>query len=121
VLRFIEGEDGMEWIENFHIRFVNGHTEAMMLPQLTVDDKTLLYCADLLPSMHHLPLPWVMAYDMQPLKTLDEKARLLTEAAAGNWTLFFEHDPVVECASVVSTEKGVRIAETMTLETFVAA
>ena len=115
VLRFIEGEDGMEWMEDFKIRFVNGHTEAMMLPQLKLGDKTLLYCADLLPSIHHIPMPWVMAYDMQPLQTLDEKKRLLTEAAAGNWTLFFEHDPEVECAAVTSTEKGVRAGETMTL------
>jgi glyoxylase-like metal-dependent hydrolase (beta-lactamase superfamily II) len=111
VLRYVEGEDGVEWMPDIRVRFVSGHTDAMMLPQIKVDGRTLLYCADLLPSSHHLPLPWVMAYDMRPLETLGEKKRLLQEAVSNDWTLFFEHDPEHECASVEQTERGIRIGK----------
>jgi len=115
VLRFIETPEGDEWLQDFRIRYVNGHTEAMMLPQIKYQDTTILYCADLLPSASHLSLPWVMAYDMRPLDTLKEKRQLLAEAAANDWILFFEHDPKTECASVHQTEKGVRIKDTFPL------
>lgn len=80
----------------------------MMLPQLKYKDNTILYCADLLPSVHHLPLPWVMGYDTRPLLTMEEKARLLEEAANNNYLLYFEHDAYNEMASVQNTSKGVR-------------
>lgn len=115
-LRFVEVEDNTEWMPDIRIRFVHGHTDAMMLPQIRCNDRTILYCADLLPSAAHLSLPWVMGYDMRPLDTLSEKKRLLNEAAAGDWLLFFEHDPVNECASLQQTERGVRAKELMTLE-----
>ncbi len=115
-LRFIDVTDGMEWLPGICIRLANGHTDAMMLPQITCNGRTLLYCADLLPSVAHLSLPWVMGYDMRPLDTLSEKKRLLQEAAAGNWLLFFEHDPKNEVCSVQNTEKGVRASEVMTLD-----
>lgn len=120
VLRFVDEEDGIEWMPDFRVRFVSGHTDAMMLPQLKIDGKTLLYCADLLPSVHHLPLPWVMAYDMRPLQTLDEKRRILNEAAANDWTLFFEHDPAQECATVLQTERGIRIDRLLRLDDWLA-
>ena len=88
---------------------------AMMLPQIQFGDTTILYCADLIPSVHHLPLPWVMAYDMRPLETLKEKRSLLHEAAAKNWVLFFEHDPAVECCTLMQTERGIRVRETFAL------
>lgn len=110
-LRFIEVADGEEWLPHIRIRYVNGHTDAMMLPQIKCGERTLLYCADLLPSAAHVSLPWVMAYDMRPLNTLDEKRKLLGEAVANNWTLFFEHDPVNECGTLVQTERGARIKE----------
>lgn len=116
VLRFVDKADGEEWMEDFRVRIVNGHTDSMMLPQLNLNGKTLLYCADLLPSMHHVPLPWVMAYDMRPLETLGEKERILREAVSNNWTLFFEHDPTVECATLEETPKGIRIGKTFKLE-----
>lgn len=98
------------------IRFVNGHTEAMMLPQIQYKDKTIVYMADLLPSSAHIPLPYVMGYDMFPLTTLNEKKAFLDEAAAGDFILFFEHDPVIECCTLQQTEKGIRMKDAFTLE-----
>ncbi len=95
--------DGLSFVE------VNGHTEAMMLPKLEYNGNTLLYMADLIPSAAHLPLPYIMSYDVRPLDTLKEKTHLLNEAAKQNWLLFFEHDKSVECISVEQTEKGVRM------------
>lgn len=110
-LEFIDVADGEEWIENVRIRYVNGHTEAMMLPQIRYKDKTILYAADLLPSMHHISLPWIMGYDMRPLDTLNEKKRLLAEAGANDWFLFFEHDYKNEMCNLQQTEKGLRPGE----------
>lgn len=90
------------------IRFVNGHTEKMMLPQITYRDKTIVYMADLLPSEGHIPLPYVMAYDMRPLVTLQEKKSFLSEAVENDYILFFEHDPKNECCTLKQTERGVR-------------
>jgi hypothetical protein len=75
-----------------------------------------LYAADLIPSIHHIPMPWIMAYDMRPLDTLTEKKALLREAVANDWVLFFEHDPEVECCTLQETPKGVRPKDRMTLE-----
>jgi glyoxylase-like metal-dependent hydrolase (beta-lactamase superfamily II) len=102
--------------ENISIRFVNGHTEAMMLPQIQYRDRTIVFMADLMPSVAHLPIPYVMAYDMFPLTTLHEKKTFLTEALAGDYILFFEHDPVYECCSIHNTEKGIRHKEIFKLE-----
>ena len=96
-------------------RFVYGHTDAMMLPQIQYGDKTIVYMADLLPSVAHIPLPYVMGYDMFPLTTLNEKQRFLQEALDNNYILFFEHDPQVECCSVQLTEKGIRSKEVFKL------
>jgi len=93
---------------NVSIRYVNGHTAAMMLPQIKYRDKTIVYMADLLPSQGHIPIPYIMAYDMFPLKTLHEKKSFLQEAAANDYILFFEHDPVYECCDLQQTEKGIR-------------
>ncbi len=114
-LRFIETPDGGEWIDDIRIRYVNGHTDTMMLPQIKYNDRTILYCADLLPSTAHISMPWVMAYDMRPLDTLKEKRQLLTEAVANNWVLFFEHDFKTECCTLQQTDKGIRIKEVFPL------
>jgi glyoxylase-like metal-dependent hydrolase (beta-lactamase superfamily II) len=90
----------------FHYAF--GHTDAMMLPAIEYKGKTIVYMADLLPSVAHLPLPYVMGYDMFPLTTLNEKKQFLEEAVEKDYILFFEHDPVVECCTLQQTEKGVR-------------
>ena len=95
----------------FNIRIVDGHTNSMMLPQLTYKGKTIVFMADLLPSAAHLPIPYVMAYDMFPLTSLREKKVFLEEALAGDYILFFEHDPIHECCSLQKTEKGIRVKE----------
>jgi glyoxylase-like metal-dependent hydrolase (beta-lactamase superfamily II) len=93
---------------NIAVRFVNGHTDSMMLPQISYKDKTIVYMADLLPSAGHIPIPYVMAYDMFPLTTLQEKKSFLSEAVENNYILFFEHDAQTECCDLQMTEKGIR-------------
>ncbi|HLU17476.1 MAG TPA: MBL fold metallo-hydrolase [Edaphocola sp.] len=117
-LHFFDGDDGDEFMPGFKVRIVHGHTESMMLPQLSYKGKTILYAADLLPSMHHLPLPWVMAYDTRPLDTLKEKEALLKEAADNDWLLYFEHDAVNEMCTVLQTERGVRSGEVLRLSDY---
>lgn len=104
---------------NISIRFVNGHTEAMMLPQISYKNKTIVFMADLCPSIAHLPVPYVMAYDMFPLTTLHEKKSFLNEALTEDYILFFEHDPVNECCSLQQTEKGIRQKDIFKLEDIV--
>ena len=87
---------------------VNGHTDAMMLPKINYKGRTIVYMADLLPSVAHIPLPYVMAYDMFPLTTLNEKKSFLAEAQQNDYVLFFEHDPKNECCNLQITEKGIR-------------
>lgn len=112
-------EDGklasIDFTDNFTIRFVNGHTKAMMLPQLNYKGKTIVYMADLLPSTAHIPLPYIMGYDMFPLTTLQEKKSFLMEAAEQDYILFFEHDASNQCCTVGKTEKGIRLMDTLVL------
>jgi glyoxylase-like metal-dependent hydrolase (beta-lactamase superfamily II) len=96
------------FLPDFDIRFVSGHTESMMLPQIHYKGTTIVYMADLLPSQGHIPLPYVMAYDMFPLTTLGEKKKFLHEAVQENYILFFEHDPFYECCTLQQTERGIR-------------
>lgn len=105
-----------EFNENMSVRFVNGHTESMMLPQINYNGKTIVYMADLLPAAAHIPIPYVMAYDMFPLTTLNEKKSFLKEAVENDYILFFEHDPQIECCSLQQTDKGVRMKESFRLE-----
>lgn len=113
-LKFIE-TSAKEFPENIMIRMVFGHTEAMMLPQVTYKGKTILYMADLLPSAGHIPLPYVMGYDMFPATTLSEKENFLTEALQNDYVLFFEHDPTIECCNLQMTEKGIRMKDSFKL------
>lgn len=105
--------------DNISIRFVNGHTQAMMLPQINYNGKTIVYMADLLPASMHIPMPYVMAYDMFPLTTLNEKKSFLSEAIQGNYVLFFEHDPFTEACTLQKTEKGIRVKNSFKLSEFV--
>ena len=114
-LKFIEDHPN-DFPVNIMIRQVFGHTEAMMLPQINYKGKTILYMADLLPSAGHIPLPYIMAYDMFPLTTLNEKKSFLTEAQQNDYILFFEHDPTIECCTLQMTEKGIRMKESFKLE-----
>jgi len=86
-----------DWLPGIRLRWLYGHTEAMMMPIIDWQGYTLAYCADLIPSSYHLRMPYVMAYDLRPLLTLEEKQRLLAEAADKEWLLFFEHDPLTAC------------------------
>ncbi len=101
--------DGEEIFPGFSNITVYGHTEAMMLPKITTKNNTLIYCADLLPSAGHLPISYVMAYDVRPLITLVEKENFMKQAMANNWLLFFEHDKSIEACSLIQTERGVRM------------
>jgi glyoxylase-like metal-dependent hydrolase (beta-lactamase superfamily II) len=93
--------------------FADGHTEKMMVPVLQYKGRTLAYMADLLPSVGHLPLPYVMSYDVRPLVTMGEKEAVLRRAAEENWVLLLEHDVAHEACTVQLTDKGVRLADTL--------
>ncbi len=115
-LKFAEVKDSTSIIDDaITLKFAYGHTDAMMLPVINYNSKTIVYMADLLPSAAHIPLPYVMGYDMFPLTTLNEKKSFLQEAFDYNYILYFEHDPSVECCTLQTTDKGIRVKETFTL------
>ena len=97
-------------------RFVYGHTHAMMLPQINYNGKKIVFMADLLPSAGHIPLPYVMGYDMFPMTTLNEKKSFLKEALENDYILFFEHDKDNECCNLQQTERGIRPQDFFKLE-----
>jgi glyoxylase-like metal-dependent hydrolase (beta-lactamase superfamily II) len=107
------------WIPEIEIRFFNGHTEGMMIPYIHWENHILVYCADLLPSTAHIPLPYIMAYDTRPLLTLEEKKSFLKEAAENDFILFFEHDPLHECAILEQSDKGIRLKSSHTLKSII--
>jgi len=115
-LKFIE--KGQTPFSNINFIHVDGHTEQMMLPVIQYQDKKIIYAADLIPSSFHLPLPWVMSYDVRPLVSMEEKATVLKKAVEEQWILLFEHDPVYEAAVVEQTDKGVKILERGNLVNF---
>src|ERR1700744_1410334 len=114
-LKFVDDNCNVNFTDNINVKFAYGHTESMMLPLINYKGKQLLYMADLLPSVGHLPMPYVMAYDMFPLKTLTEKKIILQEALEKEYILYLEHDPVNECCTLQQTEKGIRLKETFNL------
>lgn len=94
--------------------YMDGHTEKMILPLFkpTPDQpRTVVFCADLIPSAAHIPIPYVMGYDVRPLVTMDEKTELLNRAVDEDWLLVFDHDPTCEAATVERTEKGIRVKD----------
>ncbi len=100
--------------------YVDGHTEKMTLPVFQLGERhgkpqTVAFCADLIPSVAHVPLPYVMGYDVRPLTTMDEKAIFLNRAVDEGWLLVFDHDPSFEAATVERTEKGIRVKDKGTL------
>lgn len=103
-LHFVEND--LNFAPNFDIRVVNGHTESMMLPQLNYNGKTIVFCADLIPSIGHIPVNYVMAYDIEPLASMRERESFLNEAYDRDYILCFEHDPVIECGTVLKTDRG---------------
>jgi glyoxylase-like metal-dependent hydrolase (beta-lactamase superfamily II) len=114
-LKFV-GEKDLSPFPQMDILFASGHTDRMMIPKIKYKDKTICFMADLLPSSHHVPLPYVMGYDTRPLLTMQEKEAFLMEAASNNYILFLEHDPVHECCTVKQTERGIRLDQTFALK-----
>ena len=100
----------------FDIFFADGHTEKQMIPLIKYKDKTIAFMADLLPTVGHLPLPYIMGYDTRPLISLDEKEKFLNLAANHNYYLFLEHDAHNQIITVQHTEKGVRLKNTYSTE-----
>ena len=119
-LQLLKGEDFL--LENtplgFDIILVNGHTEKQMLPLIKYQGKTLVFAADLIPTVGHLPIPYVMGYDTRPLMSMEEKSLFLNLACEKDFLLFLEHDPYNELISLKQTDKGVRIGEKQTLAEF---
>jgi glyoxylase-like metal-dependent hydrolase (beta-lactamase superfamily II) len=108
-LKFIEGEEQFD--DGIEFMVINGHTFAQQLIKISDSANTILFCGDLFPTTSHIPLPYVMGYDLQPLVTIKEKKEVLRNAVEENWKLFFEHDPITETATVALTDKGYKINE----------
>ncbi len=110
-LKFINRKENFtrNVFKNFDVLFVDGHTESMMIPHIYYKGKTIVFMADLLPSVGHLPIPYVMGYDTRPLLTLSEKEKFLNLAVEEDYILFFEHDYINECCTLRKTERGVRL------------
>jgi len=113
-LQFIN--HSVELFPGFKYFVSNGHTEGMLIPLIPHKDSFIAYMADLIPSASHIPIPYVMGYDVKPLDTMKEKKSFLHEAHLKNYTLFFEHDKSIECASLQETEKGIKIKEAFPLK-----
>ncbi len=109
-LNLVEGE--IELLPDLFLLVVDGHTPGQQLPLIRTTQRTFLYSGDLFPTCSHIHLPYIMSYDLEPLKTLEDKKRVLPQAVEEEWTLFFEHDARVECGYVEETEQGYRVGET---------
>ncbi|MEL7220379.1 MAG: MBL fold metallo-hydrolase [Bacteroidota bacterium] len=106
-LKFLDVQkEDLPWLEGIRIRYAYGHTEAMMMPIITNAGQTMIYAADLLPASYHIRMPYVMAYDIRPLTTMEEKAKLLTDVEAEDWLLAFEHDPRMGATYLTKDAKG---------------
>ncbi|MGE0635929.1 MAG: MBL fold metallo-hydrolase [Bacteroidia bacterium] len=115
-LKFLN--DGKNITENISVMFANGHTDGMMVPHIKYKGKTLVYMADMMPSLGHIPVNYVMGYDTRPLLTMQEREPFMKRAADEEYILFLEHDPVNECCTVQHTDKGVRLKEKFSLKEF---
>jgi glyoxylase-like metal-dependent hydrolase (beta-lactamase superfamily II) len=109
ILNLIDGEEKFD--DEIELLIFNGHTFAQQLIKISDSSNTLFYCGDLFPTTSHIPLPYVMGYDLQPLVTVEEKKKILSMALEENWKLFFEHDPETVIATVIKDEKGYRANE----------
>jgi glyoxylase-like metal-dependent hydrolase (beta-lactamase superfamily II) len=103
-------EEG-ELFKGFSLRMCYGHTPGLMIPVIKYKDKTLVYTGDLIPTVAHIPLIWNMSYDVESLKTIDEKQAILTESLENNYILVFQHDEQTECCTLEVTPKGIRTKE----------
>jgi glyoxylase-like metal-dependent hydrolase (beta-lactamase superfamily II) len=106
-LQFIPCSDSdYQFIPGLNIRFVHGHTLGMMLPVITIENQTFVYCADLIPTIHHLSLSYIIAYDIQPLETIKERSSLIEEALKNDYVLILEHDVANTCVKLIRNENG---------------
>ncbi len=112
-LRFLEEDTFKNY--GIKIRFSDGHTTGQSIPVIRYKGKKLVYCGDLIPTSAHVPLPYIMGYDIHPLLILDEKFDLLKEAADMSYILYFEHDLNIECCSVEITERGFKVSKVFQL------
>jgi glyoxylase-like metal-dependent hydrolase (beta-lactamase superfamily II) len=103
-------EEG-ELFQGFSVRMCYGHTPGLMIPVIRYEKKVLVYTGDLIPTTAHIPLIWNMSYDIESLKTIDEKSRLLQEAFENNYILVFQHDAETECCNLKMTAKGIRAGD----------
>ena len=119
-LKFIERNNQLtkNVFENIDIFFADGHTESQMIPIINYNGQKIAFMADLLPSIGHIPLPYVMGYDTRPLKTLEEKSIFLKLACENNYLLYLQHDSKNETCKLQSTEKGIRLKSTHPLADF---
>jgi len=105
-LNLVENEGDL--FPGFSVMICYGHTPGMMIPKIKYKDRTLVYTGDLIPTIAHIPVIWNMSYDIESLKSISEKEKLLNEALAGGYILVFQHDEKVECCTLEMTEKGIR-------------
>lgn len=114
MLNFIDGE--RELFPGVSVLVCNGHTAAQQLPLISDAKTKLLFCCDLVPTLSHIPFPYIMGYDVRPLVTLEEKKRILPKAEDEKWVLFLEHDPETEAVTLKKTEKGFAVHERLRLD-----
>ena len=113
LIEYTDGEG--EIFPGISVRLMNGHTSALQCPVISDGTTTLFYCADLMPTTTHVQLPWIMAYDLRPLVTLEEKRKILDQAVDESWILFFEHDPATQAVRVMRTDKGIVVDSQITV------
>jgi len=116
-LNLIEKEE--EIIHNIEVKIFDGHTIGQIIPYVKYNNTKIIFGADLFPSTAHIPMPYIMSYDTQPLITLKDKKRFFEDAVKNNYTIFFEHDLYNECCNLIETEKGVKVDKTYTLKEFI--
>jgi glyoxylase-like metal-dependent hydrolase (beta-lactamase superfamily II) len=116
-LQLVEGK--FEIIPHIDVIISDGHTTGLQLVRISDEENTLVYCADLIPTTSHIKLPYIMGYDIDPLKIIQEKKELLSKACSDGWILFFEHDVITEAAKVKKTEKGFEVREKVSLDSHI--
>lgn len=115
-LKFLE--DGEKISDSISVIYANGHTDGMMIPHINYRGKTIVYMADFMPSVAHIPVNYVMGYDTRPLLSMEERDPFMKRAADEEYILFLEHDPINECCTVQHTERGVRLKEKFSLKEY---
>lgn len=112
-------KDEGKLLPGIEIKIFNGHTVGQIIPYVKYNNTKIIFGADLFPSTAHIPMPYIMGYDTQPLITLEDKKRFFEEAVKNNYSIFFEHDLYNECCNLIETEKGVRVNKSFTLQEFI--